>query len=80
LGDVWWNALRESDLIEFISQFSELRWGKILIFELNFVAKNSKKKKIAKYWVCRRKYQLRPGCVHTWTNSTGYTSIPPQWT
>jgi hypothetical protein len=46
LGDVWWNALRESDLIEFISQFSELRWGKILIFELNFVAKNSKKKKL----------------------------------
>jgi hypothetical protein len=47
-----------------------------LIFELNFVAKNSKKK-IAKNWVCGRKNQLRLGCVHTWTNSTGYTSIPP---
>jgi hypothetical protein len=50
-----------------------------LIFELNFVAKNSQKK-FAKNWVCGRKNQLRPGRVHTWTNSTGYTSIFPPWT
>jgi hypothetical protein len=71
-GHSWWcwKALDESDLIEFISQFSELRCGGYW-FLSEFCC--WKFKQIAKIGF-GRKNQLSPQCVHTWTNGIGYTS------
>ncbi len=72
-GHSWccWKALGNSDLIEFISQFSELRCERYC-FLSGFCC--WKFKKIAKIGF-GRKNQLSPQYVHTWANGAGYTSI-----
>jgi hypothetical protein len=71
-GHSWccWKALGKSDLIDFISQFSELRCERYIFFGVDFVAGNSNK---------LQKFRLEgkiwsPQCVHTWFNGTGYIS------
>jgi len=65
-----WKAFGESDLIEFIAQFSELRcrgyWflGEFCCWKFKQIAKIG----------FGRKNQLSPQCVHTWTDGIGYTS------
>jgi hypothetical protein len=70
LGASWcyWKAISESDLIEFISQFSKLSCG-IYLFLSGFCG--WKFKQIAKIGF-GRKNQLNPQCVHTWANDIGY--------
>ncbi len=64
-------TLGDSDLTEFISQFSELRcernWflSRFLFWKI---------KEIAKFWVWKE-IQLSPQCVHTWANGTCDTSL-----
>ncbi len=75
-GRSWccWKALSESDLIEFISQFSELRC------ESHWVLNGFcywKFKQIAKTEF-GRKTQLSTQYAHTFANGTGHTSIY-QW-
>ncbi len=64
------NALDEADLLEFISQFSELRCERDW-FLSGFCC--WKFKQIAKIGF-GRKNQLSPQYVHTWANSTSYSS------
>jgi hypothetical protein len=64
----FWKALSNSDLNNFISQFSELTCGRYW-FLSGFCC--WKFKQIAKIGF-GRKNQLRTQCVHTWANSTGY--------
>jgi len=66
-----WKALSESDLIEFISQFSELRCERYW-FVSGFCC--WKFKKIAKI-ESGKKDQLSPQCVHTWVNGIGYILV-----
>jgi hypothetical protein len=64
-----WKALGNSNLINFISQFSELLaryW-----FLSGFYCR--KFKQIAKNWF-GRKNLLKFQCVHTWANNTSYIS------
>ncbi len=72
-GHSWccWKALGKSDLIDFISQFSELRCERYIYFWSGFCC--WKFKQIAKIGF-GRKNELSPQCVHTWFNGTGYTS------
>jgi hypothetical protein len=64
-------ALGESNLIEFISQISELRCGIYEFFSGFCCWKFFLISKI----VFGRKNQLSPQCVHTWANGTRYTSL-----
>ncbi len=62
-GSSWcfWKAHHQSDLIDFISQFSELRCERYWIFLVNFVAENSKN---CKNWVWKEKSVEPPMCSH----------------
>jgi hypothetical protein len=60
-----WKALGDSDLIKFISQFSELKCGRYLFFEWILLLKiQTNCKKIG----FGRKNLLSPPCVHSWAN------------
>jgi hypothetical protein len=69
-GHSWccWKAFGELD--EFILHSSQLRCGRYWFF---YGFCSWKFKQIAKLRF-GRKNQLSPQCVHTWANSTGYTS------
>jgi hypothetical protein len=56
----YWKALGKSDLIEFISQFSELRWGRYCFLNGFCCWKFKQSAKIG----FRRKNQLSRQCVH----------------
>ncbi len=60
-----------SDLVELISLFSELRCGTYLFLSGFYCWKFKQITKIE----FGRKNQLSPQCVHTWANSTSYTNI-----
>jgi hypothetical protein len=66
----FWKVLDESDLIRFISQFWELRCGRYWFLSAFWCWKFKQIEKIR----IGRKNQLSPQCVHTWANSTGYSS------
>jgi hypothetical protein len=68
-GHSWcfWKALGESNSIEFISQFSELRCRRYCFLSGFFCWKFKQITKIR----FGRKNQLSPQCVHTWANGTG---------
>jgi hypothetical protein len=71
-GRYWycWKALNNSDLIEFISLFLELKCGRYW-FCSGFCC--WKFKQITKIGF-GKKNQLNPQCVHTWANKIGYIS------
>ncbi len=73
LGDfqVLFNALGESNLIESISQFSELSCGRYEFFSGFCCWKFLLISKIG----FGRKIQVSPQCVHTWANDVRYTSL-----
>jgi len=66
-----WKSLSESELIEFVSQFSELRCGRYWFWS-GFCC--WKFKQIAKIGF-GRKNQLNLQCVHTWANGMCHTSV-----
>jgi hypothetical protein len=73
-GHSWcsWKTLGESNLIDFVLQFSKLKSGKYWFF--NGFCCRKFKQLILKFGFGRKNW-LNPQCVHTWVIDTSYTSI-----
>ncbi len=67
----WWKDLGNSDLVELISLFSELRCGRYLFLSGFYCWKFKEITKIE----FGRKNQLSSQCVRTWANGTSHTNI-----
>jgi len=89
-GNSWcpWEALDKSDLIEFISQFSELRcafwsgrscWKFKKIAKIGFKRKNPLSCQCVHFAEFKRisimKMWKNKKCVQTWAKGTGYNSV-----